>query len=267
MVKVKEDMTGWKMWEHGVPDSRLIIVHQTDDYIASNGRHQARYLCKCNCGSDKNIVAFPRDIKDGSIKSCGCFQKENMSKIMKKYNKWLDEVFTDEYGNYRIGFTSNTNKEFYVDVDNFDIVKDYCWCEVVDKDSGYRELRTHDATINKDIRMHQLLGFSKHDHIDRNPLNNRKSNLRQATIQDNNRNRSLFQNNTSGIMGVDWHKSTNRWRSRINVNNNRIELGFFVDKEDAIRARLRAEKEHYGQFAPQRHLFNEYGIEDDFMEA
>jgi hypothetical protein len=33
------------------------------------------------------------------------------------------------------------------------------------------------------------------------------------------------------------------------------------DKKSAIVARLRAEKEYYGVFAPQRHLFEEYGIE------
>ena len=37
-------------------------------------------------------------------------------------------------------------------------------------------------------------------------------------------------------------------------------LGSFQNKEDAIKARLQAEATHYGQFAPQRHLFEEYGI-------
>ena len=31
MVKTKEDMTGWNMWEHGVPDSKLTVIKQTDD--------------------------------------------------------------------------------------------------------------------------------------------------------------------------------------------------------------------------------------------
>lgn len=34
-------------------------------------------------------------------------------------------------------------------------------------------------------------------------------------------------------------------------------------KEEAIIARLKAEKEYYGEFAPQRNLWKEYGIEDD----
>lgn len=36
MVKVKEDMTGWKMWEHGVPDSKLIVIKQAGNSIVTN---------------------------------------------------------------------------------------------------------------------------------------------------------------------------------------------------------------------------------------
>lgn len=95
MVQVKEDITGWKMWEHGVPDSRLIVVCQTNDYIASDGRHQARYLCRCNCGSNKEIIASPYDIKHGEVKSCGCFQKDKLWAEHKKYNVY---DLSKEYG-------------------------------------------------------------------------------------------------------------------------------------------------------------------------
>lgn len=30
MVKVRKDIAGWKMWEHGVPESRLTVLAQTD---------------------------------------------------------------------------------------------------------------------------------------------------------------------------------------------------------------------------------------------
>ena len=259
MVQIKEDIAGWKMWEHGVPDSRLVVVQQTDDYIDSNGGHQARYLCKCNCGSDKNIIAFPRDIKNGAIKSCGCFQRDKLYAEHKKYNVY------DLSGEYGVGYCSNTNAEFYFDLEDYELIKDYCWCEVVDKDSGYRELKAYDVVTKKQIHMHKLFGFTNYDHIDRNPLNNRRNNLRFATLQENNRNRNVFKNNTSGIIGVNWEEKRNKWRTRIYINKKRLELGFFANKEDAIRARLIAEKEHYGKFAPQRHLFKEYGLEDEFL--
>lgn len=260
MVQVKVDITGWNMWEHGVPNSRLTVVRQTDDYIDSNGRHQARYLCRCNCGSDKSIVAFPRDIKDGSIKSCGCFTKDRLYKDKKKYNKY------NLSGEFGVGYCSNTGNEFYFDLEDYDKIKDYCWYENIDKDSGYCELRAYDVNTKKIIHMHQLLGFSNYDHIDRNPLNNQRINLRPANYKENNRNRNVFKNNTSGIMGVNWENKRNRWRARIYIDKHRLELGFFINKEDAIKARLGAEAKYYGEFAPQRHLFKEYGITDEFLE-
>ena len=49
MVKVKEDMTGWIMSEHGVPDSKIKVIKQTEDYIKKNGQHVAQWLCECMC--------------------------------------------------------------------------------------------------------------------------------------------------------------------------------------------------------------------------
>ena len=254
MVKVKEDITGWKMWEHGVPDSRLIVVKQVEDYVSSEGRHAARYLCQCRCGNSKEIIASPYDIKHGKIKSCGCLSKEKHYQTYKKYNQY------DLSGEYGIGYCSNTNNQFYFDLDDYNKIKDYCWNEQIDE-HGYRELKAPllDGT-RKAVHMHQLLGYNGGDHIDRNPLNNRRNNLREATIQENNWNRSVFRNNTSGITGVNFETSRNKWRARICIDEKRLELGFFIDKEDAIKARLRAEKEYFGKFAPQRHLFEEYNI-------
>ena len=61
-------------------------------------------------------------------------------------------------------------------------------------------------------------------------------------------------------MGVNWERRRNKWRSRIVVDEKEIYLGTFQNKEDAIKARLKAEAKYYGEFAPQRHLFEQYGI-------
>ena len=93
-----------------------------------------------------------------------------------------------------------------------------------------------------------------------NLYDNRKNNFRPATYQENARNRSLSKKNTSGFIGVCWDKETSKWLAYIKLDYNQIKLGRFINKEDAIRTRLRAEKEYFGEFAPQRHLFKEYGI-------
>ena len=72
MVKVREDMTGWIMSEHGVPDSRLVVKARTDDYVRSNGKRTARYLCECDCKDHNNVIVRADMLKNGSVKSCGC---------------------------------------------------------------------------------------------------------------------------------------------------------------------------------------------------
>ena len=59
------------------------------------------------------IVVGGDNLKSGSTKSCGCLAKEIRSKIHKKYNQY------DLSGEYGIGWTSNTNEEFYFDLEDF----------------------------------------------------------------------------------------------------------------------------------------------------
>lgn len=66
--------------------------------------------------------------------------------------------------------------------------------------------------------------------------------------------------NTSGVTGVSWRRYRNRWQAYINVNCKQIHLGYFADKDDAIKARLDAEAIYFKERAPQRHLFEQYKI-------
>jgi hypothetical protein len=81
------------------------------------------------------------------------------------------------------------------------------------------------------------------DHINRNRLDNRWDNLRPATHSENNRNKRINRNNTSGKMGVVWHKRKQRWEARISSNDIRRCLGYFDKLDDAIAAREKAERE------------------------
>ena len=47
------------------------------------------------------------------------------------------------------------------------------------------------------------------------------------------------------------------------VNRKEILLGTYENFDDAVRARLEGEKKYFGEFAPQKHLFAQYGIEED----
>lgn len=82
------------------------------------------------------------------------------------------------------------------------------------------------------------------DHIDGNPGNNRFGNLRNVTTAENNKNRPAPCATESGQVGVSWRRNEKRWRAHIAVGGRQIHLGFFDDKNDAIRARKAAERAH-----------------------
>lgn len=82
------------------------------------------------------------------------------------------------------------------------------------------------------------------DHIDGNGLNNSINNLRDIALPENGKNQRLFSTNTSGVTGVYWMKANQKWHAKIVINRKSIHLGYFDDKDDAIRARKSAEIEH-----------------------
>lgn len=53
MVKIREDMTGWVMKEHGVPNSRIKVIERAEDYVTPSGAHYAQWLCECMCEDHK----------------------------------------------------------------------------------------------------------------------------------------------------------------------------------------------------------------------
>ena len=71
---------------------------------------------------------------------------------------------------------------------------------------------------------------------------NRISELRRATRQDQGYNHKLQSTNTSGHRGVSWDKGRQRWSAHITIQGKKIHLGRFKTKEEAIEARLKAEK-------------------------
>lgn len=79
------------------------------------------------------------------------------------------------------------------------------------------------------------------DHIDRNPLNNNRNNLRWASQTLQSLNQKIRCDNKSGAKGVDYHERYG-WRARIQVHKRSIHLGWFTEKCEAIAARKNAEE-------------------------
>lgn len=73
------------------------------------------------------------------------------------------------------------------------------------------------------------------DHINGDGLDNRRSNLRVVTHQQNTMNRTkLNKNNTSGFRGVCWDKRVNKWTAYITIDGKRKTIGVFKNKLEAV---------------------------------
>lgn len=181
-----------------------------------------------------------------------------MDKGEKEYRSKNKFDLTGEYG---IGWTRNTNAPFYFDLEDFDKINQYTWSErlrkVTDK-TVYHMLRAN--VKGKVVNMHTYLGFKGYDHINRNPLDNRRCNLRKTTEVTNSQNRGLRVDNKTGVTGVWYNEEKEVWYVSIMVNKKQHNLGVFTDLTEAIKTRLKAEKEYFGEFAPQQHLFEQYEI-------
>jgi len=88
------------------------------------------------------------------------------------------------------------------------------------------------------------------DHIDRNPLNNVRDNLRICTIKDNSFNRGKRSNGlTSRFLGVHKKKKKNKFQASITFNDKNFHLGYFDNELEAAKAYNLKATELFGSFA------------------
>lgn len=104
----------------------------------------------------------------------------------------------------------------------------------------------------KGVRMHTLLlkptkGFVV-DHINHNPLDNRRSNLRICTKQQNRYNSKPV----NGVKGVT--KQNGKWRVRFSVNGKRMNFGMFSSLEEASAVATKNYQKFHKEFAYGNHL-------------
>ena len=109
-----------------------------------------------------------------------------------------------------------------------------------------------------DIKDGKIVFNSKQvvDHIDRNPLNNNRSNLRLCTRSQNAMNSKIPKDNSSGHKGVTWDKHRKKWRVHIVVNGKQHFLGRYDTIEGAVESRKKAVTA----------LFREYGADFERLD-
>lgn len=86
------------------------------------------------------------------------------------------------------------------------------------------------------------------DHINGIKDDNRIVNLRLATNSQQNFNTGIRKDNKSGVKGVYWRNEYKKWAAQIKANKKTIFLGYYENKEEAIKARKDAEIKYHGEY-------------------
>lgn len=113
-------------------------------------------------------------------------------------------------------------------------------------DSDYRR----GTIFNKRVQAHRVIWAMCHDewphmdidHINGDRSDNRLCNLRHVSHSENGRNQKVRRTNKSGMMGVYKDVRYGTWAARITYELSDIHLGSFPTQEEAIAARMAAEK-------------------------
>ncbi len=117
------------------------------------------------------------------------------------------------------------------------------------KEDGTREYIYLHRVILSRILNRSINNHEQADHENNNKLDNRRSNIRLASVAENNRNIGISKNNTSGYKGVSWNKQHQRYEAYIWFNRKKRRLGLFDDPKEAHKAYCNAAKELHGEFA------------------
>lgn len=218
---------------------------------------QNKYKCEV-CGRE----SFKK-IKMGGYILCSKHMHQ-----LHKYGKFLDNNprTNNDKNDYKIDgdiaifnlYNQKNEKisEFIIDKEDIEKVKYHKW-RISHKHviTGLPSQGTQKdlSWVIKDITQEQIKqGNIVVDHINCNPLDNRKVNLRICEQGDNVLNKSFMSNNTQGFIGVSYKKDRNTYDPEIRIGNIRCHLGATKIKEEAVYARYYAEQIVFKEFANKK---------------
>jgi hypothetical protein len=202
------DLTGEKFGD-------LTVIEKAES--TNNG---VKWLCKCNCGNYKKVLSS--SLRSDITKTCG--------ECLNRYEFKND---------YVIGYTKKGNK-FYIDLDDYEKIKHMSW---TDDSNGYIINRKNNILLHRFIM--KPSDDMEVDHIYGKRNDNRKSQLRVCTHQQN-----LM--NQSNRKGYSWNKKLSKYQAYIMKDYKRIHLGYYNTQEEARQVYLNKAEELFGEFSPRK---------------
>lgn len=139
-----------------------------------------------------------------------------------------------------------------VDDEDYDLVMQYRWW-AWERAQGERRPYgpyAQGGPAGHRVYMHTLItGYARTDHVNHNGLDNRRSNLRDASVAQNNHNQRPRRTGSSSYKGVTWHRGAHKWQASIKVDGRTTYLGLFASEKDAALAYDQAALRAYGEYA------------------
>ncbi len=143
-----------------------------------------------------------------------------------------------------------------VDDEDYERINAHKWHSNWDVSSrAFRAVRSTSRTTGrrKTVMMHREIMNAPAgacvDHINHNPLDNRKVNLRLCSKGQNNFNQRLRRDNKSGFKGVYFDKSAGKWGTEFQSKGEQCYIGLFTSALDAALAYDARITEAFGEFA------------------
>lgn len=128
-------------------------------------------------------------------------------------------------------------KKYHTLIDREDEVLLKSWGRLEVSGNGYVHVSKRVEGRRVRTYLHRLITNAPEgkvvDHINRNPLDNRKSNLRILDKRFNHYNDKVNKQNKSGYANVSWHKECSKWQVTLKHLGKQLGMGLFADLEDA----------------------------------
>lgn len=180
-------------------------------------------VCKCSCG---NVCTVRYDsLLSGKTISCGCVNKKNLIQpldLTSKTNKYRCTAIKQlekHSDSYFWLCKCSSGKEFVVLAKNFPKVKS-CGCAQT-RARKKNIQKAQETFLNGCVEISSVYCIKP---------------------------KKMLKNNTSGVRGITYDRTTQKWQAQIVFKGKTYKLGRYIDKEDAIRARKMAEEAMFSNF-------------------